>query len=185
MILFFSILAMLSVGEGTRTRIGWERQLMDRCVDGAADAAAGHMATYSDGKLIIEKEEVLEVFFLSLFSALGVLDSIPEQTRLYECMTCVVIVDGDGYYLWHRKEEDGNIFCWEEKILFVEGEKEAQLEQAVLNAIREQEEKKGMDGRAYCFELPVGEGILKRGMAERGIFVMMRGYARDGVSKSL
>ena len=53
-------------------------------MDGAADAAAEYMATYSDGRLQIDREEVGEVFFLNLFSALGVLDSIPEQKRLYE-----------------------------------------------------------------------------------------------------
>ena len=33
------IVAMINVDEGVKGRIGWERQLMDRCVDGAADAA--------------------------------------------------------------------------------------------------------------------------------------------------
>ena len=53
-ILFMGIVAMINVDEGVKGRIGWERQLMDRCVDGAADAAAEYMATYSDGRLQIE-----------------------------------------------------------------------------------------------------------------------------------
>lgn len=178
-ILFMGIVAMINADEGVKGRIGWERQLMDRCVDGAADAAAEYMATYSDGRIQIDREEVGEVFFLNLFSALGVLDSIPEQKRLYECVVCMVILDGDGFYLWH-KGDGGNAFCWEEKVFFVEGEREKILEEAVLGAIRQHGEEKEIYGREYRLELPMGEGILKRALAERGIFVMLRGIPGVG-----
>lgn len=172
-ILFAGIMAMAYAEEVSDLRIEKERQIMDRSVDEAADAAAGHLAIYSDGRLFIDKEEVLEVFFLSLFSSLGVLDRIPEQERLRGYIACIILLDKDGYFLWHTKGE--NIFDWEEKVFFVEGEREKQLEEAVLGTVREQEELRNYYGKDYQFELPIGEGFLKRGVAERGVFVLLRG----------
>ncbi len=161
---------------------------MEKSVDLAADAAAGYLATYSDGRLQIEKEEVLEVFFCNLFAALGVLDRIYEQERLKSCMTCMLIVDGDGYYLWHEEGradgmQDGEGggrgekgYVWEGKFFFTDdGSREKMLEEAVLFAIRQQEEARGFAGGEYRLELPIGEGMLKRKMGEYGVLVMLRG----------
>lgn len=151
-------------------------------MDLAADAAAGYLATYSDGRLHIDKEEVLEVFFCSLYASLGVLDRIPEQERLRGYVTCMVILDGDGYFLWHRGkndvgEADG---IWEEKVFFAEGEREEMLEEAVLTAVREQAVARGLLEGAYRLELPGGEGLLKRGINGRGVLVMLRGIPEIG-----
>lgn len=155
-----------------------EKQRMDRSVDAAVDAAAGYLATYSDGSLQIDCEEVLEAFLGNWFSALGVLDRIPEQERLLEYLTCMIIVDTDGYFLWHRKRAEGaesEAFMWEDKVGFASENREKALEDAVLSAITEQEEQRGFIGKTYRLELPKEEGILKRGMGECGVFVMLRG----------
>lgn len=144
----------------------------------AADAAAGYLATYSDGRLRIDREEVLDVFFCNLFAALGVLDRRAEQERLKGYMTCMLIVDGDGYYLWHERLKEGEkngSYVWEEKVFFEENRRERMLEEAVLFAVKQQEKARGFSPGEYRLELPDGEGILKRGMGERGVFVMLRG----------
>lgn len=151
---------------------------MDRSVDAAVDAAAGYLATYSDGRLQIDCEEVLEVFLGNWFAALGVLDCIPEQERLKGYLTCMVIVDTDGYFLWHGKRGEGTeseAYMWEEKVGFTLENRQEMLEAAVLSAISEQEAFRGFEGKAYRLELPDGEGILKRAMGECGVFVMLRG----------
>ena len=180
-ILFAGIMAMAYAGEATSLRLEKEKQIMDRSVDEAADAAAGYLAVYSDGRLFIDREEVLDVFFFTLFSSLGVLDRIPEQERLRGYIACIILLDKDGYFLWHTKENEKNGFGWEEKVFFLDGKKEEQLEEAVLGAVREQERIRNYYGKNYQFELPVGEGFLKRGVAERGVFVFLRGIpGRNG-----
>lgn len=178
MILFCTVAALAYGKEKTMVRLEKERQLMDRCVDTAADAAAAYMATYSDGRLQIDKDEVQEVFLGSLFSALGVLDRLPEQERVRGYITCMVIVDENGYFLWHP-QKDG-VFYWEEKVFFEGGNREELLEAAVLGAVQEQEELRRLKGKTYRFELPTEEGFLKRGMAERGLFVLLRGIPESG-----
>ena len=187
MILFLGIASVLYVQEQTVSRREKERQRMERSVDLAADAAAGYLATYSDGRLRVEKEEVLEVFFCNLFAALGVLDRVYEQERLKECVACLLIVDVDGYYLWHKNGGRGEATCfvWEEKVFFTDEESRGKmLEEAVLFAIRQQEEARGLPGGAYRLELPEGEGMLRREMGEYGVLVMLRGIPEKGYQKA-
>ncbi len=182
-ILFVGVMTMAYAGEMTDLHMEKERQIMDRSVDEAADAAAGYLATHSDGRLFIDKEEVLEVFFLTLFSSLGVLDRIPEQERLRGYIACIILLDKDGYFLWHTRREEENVFGWEEKVFFIDGEREKQLEEVVLKAVEEQKELRNYYGKNYQFELPIGEGFLKRGVAERGVFVLLRGIPGRGGGK--
>lgn len=144
-------------------------------MDTAVDQAVGVLAAYSDGRLWIDKEEVLEVFFGNLFAALGVLDAVPEQERLKEEVTCMLIVDGDGYFLWHAGCGEADREGWEEKVYFGGNNREGMLEEAVLSAILAQEERRGISGGRYRFELPGEEGLWKRKMGDYGVFVMLRG----------
>lgn len=150
---------------------------MDKSVDMAADMAARYLATYSDGKLWLDKEETLDIFFYNLFAALHVLDIIPEQERLREEVICMLLVDGDGYFLWRAggKEGGGQEYGWEEKVFFGENDREGMLEDAVYRAIWAQEERRGLCGGTYQLELPKDEGLWKRKMGEYGVFVMVRG----------
>ncbi len=182
MILFLGIASMLYAQGRIRSRREWERQKVERSVDLAVDAAAGYMATHSDGRLHIDKDEVLEVFFCNLYAALGALDRIPEQERLRGYVSCVVIVDVDGYFLWHEKKNDvGSVSAmWEEKVFFGAGKREAMLEKAVLAAVRGQAQERGFLEGEYRLELPDREGLIKRGMEERGVLVMLRGIPEHG-----
>lgn len=182
MILFFGIMAMHDAGELLEKKRAQERQELDRSVDTAVDAAAEYLAVYSDGRLRIDCEEVLEVFLGNCFAALGILDCIPEQERLKEYMTCMIIVDADGYFLWHAIKEEGTqktAYVWEEKAAFSTDNREKELEAAVLSAVLRQEELRGFEGGEYRLELPGGEGMLKRGMGGYSVFVLLRGIPEE------
>ena len=90
----------------------------------------------------------------------GVLDRIPEQERLRGYIACIILLDKDGYFLWHTRREEENVFDWEEKVFFIDGEREKQLEEVVLKAVEEQKELRNYYGKNYQFELPIGEGFL-------------------------
>lgn len=188
--ILFMVLGGLLCGQYRyKYKLELEKTRLDRCVDSAIDAAAGHLAVYSGGKLKVDKEGALEAFLHNMYAGMGILDNIPAQQQCVSHIPFLVIVDGEGYWLWHMawdldKEAAGYIHYWDEKEYFYnieggqegEGIRSAAIERALEEAVREYNIFSGQAGLEYRFILPELDNCLwLRGIEEPGILVFVQG----------
>lgn len=193
--MLFSILFLMIGGtiwqqNRYRKQLELEKLYLDRCIDSAADAAAGYLAVYDDGILRIDKDGALEAFFNNMYAGLGVLDNIPAQQQLISCVPFLVAVDNEGYYLWHlalNTTDEGIMkysHYWSRKRYFhdfEENQADGTNRAAVIECVLEEAaaeyniiaEKMGLK---YCFLLPeLDDCLWLRGITEPGILVFVQG----------
>lgn len=86
-----------------------------------SDAVNYLSKTESYGGSTINKEEVLNRFFTSLYSSLGIISDTAAQAEIEIYMPVILLCDVDGYYIYHYdeyKDSDGNTYLsrtWTEK----------------------------------------------------------------------
>ena len=128
-LLFLSIFLVFSGLADTKSEVLGaainEKIRMDEYVGRAVDEALEKLIVYDGGgEVLIDKEEVVEEFFLSLESSLGILDDKQAKERLRQYFPVMVILDYDGFYIRYARElsgEQGIVieYVWTEKQYYV------------------------------------------------------------------
>ena len=111
-LLFLSIAAVFLGAADSGARILQagitEKLMMDEYVGQAADDALKQLVIYDDGAgAVIEKEAVVDRFFLSLFSSLAILDDGAARAKLMQYIPVMAVTDYDGFYIRYAREKEG------------------------------------------------------------------------------
>lgn len=100
-----------------------EKENITSCLSSASSDAVNHLSktgTYGGGS--INKDEVLNKFFASLYSSMGIVSDKARQAEIEMYIPIILICDTDGYYVYYYdeyKSADGNTYIertWTEKM---------------------------------------------------------------------
>lgn len=76
-----------------------ERMLLDRSIDLAVDAGVKEFIVLEDETLDKKRDNAVQVFFQSLHSALGILDSEDTKQKINLYIPMIAIIDDTGFYI--------------------------------------------------------------------------------------
>lgn len=113
-------------------------------VRSALDCATEHLIAMEDGNTIVDCEEVIDSFVFNYSTSCGIENNRPDKRKLSGQILFLIIMDEDGYFLWHNSQISGKQSHILEKKTYWE-EKKSKSEQ-----IEE----------VICFEKKLGEEIL-------------------------
>jgi hypothetical protein len=111
----------VSIGK-LRTIENENKEITDSLSSSASDAVNYLSRTGSYGAGSINKEEVLNTFFTSLYSSLGIISNLSAQAEIEIYIPVILLCDVDGYYVYYYDEykgTDGNTYIermWTEKM---------------------------------------------------------------------
>ena len=122
-IIFFIMIVLLNFKGIPDKALAEEQQIIDEAVDRSTWAAVSEAASWYTEEAGIDKDKLIEDYFQSLFSNLGVEGSYLTQRQIRLCHPVMVVTDGGGMYIHYYKtlstiDGDSFIGAWSEKIYF-------------------------------------------------------------------
>lgn len=123
-LLFFLVAAVKTdVSIGKLKAIENENEKITENLTSATSDAVNYLSkTGSYGGSSINKEEVLNTFFMSLYSSMGIISDSTAQAEIEIYIPVILLCDSDGYYVYYYDEykaSDGNTYverAWTEKM---------------------------------------------------------------------
>lgn len=126
LIFFLGSVIKTDVSIGKLKSIENEKENITISLSSATSDAVGYLAkTGNYGTGSINKEEVLDTFFTSLYSSMGIVSDMAAQAELRLYIPVILLCDVDGYYVYYYDEYkavDGNTYIepmWTEKIPYI------------------------------------------------------------------
>ncbi len=123
LIFFLGAVIRTDVSIGKLKSIENENKEITASLSSATSDAVNYLSkTGSYGAGSINKEEVLNTFFTSLYSYLGIISDLSAQAEIEIYIPVILLCDTDGYYVYYYdeyKETDGNTYIermWTEKM---------------------------------------------------------------------
>lgn len=99
-----------------------KRRIASALSSAVSDAANCMSGTGGYGQNAVKRDEVVTVFFSSLYSSLGIVSDYAAQADMEWYIPVILICDTDGYYVYHYDEyraSDGGTYierAWSEKL---------------------------------------------------------------------
>ena len=123
-LLFFLVAAVkIDISIGKLKAIENENEIITQNLVSATSDAVNYLSkTGSYGGGSINKEEVLNTFFMSLYSSMGIISDRAAQAEIEMYIPVILLCDSDGYYVYYYDEykaSDGNTYVervWSEKM---------------------------------------------------------------------
>ena len=123
-LLFFLVAAVkIDISIGKLKAIENENEIITQNLVSATSDAVNYLSkTGSYGGGSINKEEVLNTFFMSLYSSMGIISDRAAQAEIEMYIPVILLCDSDGYYVYYYDEykaSDGNTYVervWTEKM---------------------------------------------------------------------
>lgn len=123
LIFLIAVVIKTDISTGKLKSIENERMELTAHLNSATSDAAEYLATsgvYGDNS--IDKDELINVFFTSLFSSMGIISDVSVQAETEMYIPVILLCDYDGYYLYYYDRyiaEDGYTYSkrmWSEKM---------------------------------------------------------------------
>lgn len=123
LIFFLGTVIKTDISIGRLKAIENEKEEISISLSSATSDAVNYLAkTGSHGVGSINKEEVLNTFFASLYSSLGIISDASTRAEIEIYIPVILLCDVDGYYVYYYDEykaDDGNTYIervWTEKM---------------------------------------------------------------------
>lgn len=105
MVLAVAIFLMLDIRTSSLKAIYEESLTLERCLSQAVDDGANALVQSQDlRKLILSKNDGVQTFYTSMYSALGIASDIVAQEKIRRYIPVIAITDSDGLYLFYQDE---------------------------------------------------------------------------------
>ncbi|MDE7300063.1 MAG: hypothetical protein K2N94_14800, partial [Lachnospiraceae bacterium] len=137
-IIFLAVINLVSWKEKCADELEKEKRILEKSVERAVDVAAGQLAVYCDGMLRLDREQVLESFFNTLYAGIGVLEYESLRQQAADGLVFFLIAAEGTIELWERQdgiEEKQGQNGWETLVLpaGTAGEEGVKILEQVLN----------------------------------------------------
>ena len=143
LMIFFSIFIMnISKRQVKEIESGLRKNWCES-VRNALDCATTHLIAMEDGNKIVDCEEVIDSFVFNYSASCGIENNRPDKEKLSSQILFLIIMDENGYFLWHN--------C------LISGKQSHILEKKIY--WKEKKSKSEQIEEVICFEKKLGEEI--------------------------
>lgn len=144
------------------------KQQIDRNIDTAIDDCAIRLAEVDgNNHIIVNKDAAINSFFLSLYSAFGVMSDKAMQEKLNLYVPVITVTMEDGYYIFYSDRyegEDGNSYIakrWSEKKPYYYEDEDFVYGFTLGDIVNIYDKNGFIDGKATTYTLDFHDFIIK------------------------